>query len=227
MKKKEFVMFTGIIEECGTVTEVVRPPGTTRFSITAEKVLRGTKKGDSIAVNGVCVTVTCLSSDTFSFELSPETLEKTTLKQMQKGDRCNLERAVYAGQPLGGHFVTGHCDGTANILSVTAKGNSRVFKIKAERKLMKYIASKGSVAIDGVSLTPYDCTDLDFTVSVIPHTLEQTTLKDKKQGDSVNIELDILCKYLERLVDFALLAEEEKKKSKIDKEYLKKTGFLI
>jgi riboflavin synthase len=220
-------MFTGIIEECGTVTEVARPSGTTRFSISAEKVLRETKKGDSIAVNGVCITVTRLSANTFSFELSPETLEKTTLKHMQKGDRCNLERAIRAGEPFGGHFVTGHGDGTAHILSVTARGGSRVFKIKAERRLMKYIASKGSVAIDGVSLTPYDCTDSDFTVSVIPHTLEHTTLKDKKQGDVVNIEVDILCKYLERLVDCTLLAEEEKKKSKIDKEYLKKTGFLI
>ncbi|MBN1696671.1 MAG: riboflavin synthase [Spirochaetales bacterium] len=220
-------MFTGIIEECGTIKEIGGPPGAVGFTVAAVTVLKGTKKGDSIAVNGVCVTVNRLSPDSFSFALTPETMERTVFKQMKKGDRCNLERALRAGDPFGGHFVTGHCDGTAQIAAISARGDSRVFKIKADRRIMKYIASKGSVAVDGISLTPYDCTDTDFTVSVIPLTLEQTTLKDKKQGDMVNIEADILCKYLERLVDCTMLAEEEKKKSTIDKDYLKKTGFLI
>lgn len=217
-------MFTGIIKEIGTVTDITQITAGTRITCKADLVLKDIKQGDSIAVNGICLTVTYFSHGLFEADISPETLEKSNLKFLKAGDTCNLEPAIRAGEPFGGHFVTGHIDGTGKILTVTTKGNSQLIKVSAPEKLMKYIAPKGSVAIQGVSLTPFNCTDKTFDVSVIPHTLEKTTLKDIQRGAVVNIECDIISKYIEQLVHFR---KEEKKDGKINKQYLKDTGFLI
>lgn len=220
-------MFTGIIQEIGTVSSINTGSGSAEISVKAEKVLAGIKPGDSIAVNGVCITVTSFISSGFTAALSPETMQKTNFARLKAGDKCNLEKAITAGEAFGGHFLTGHIDGTGEISSSMIKGNSVVLKIKAPNRIMKYIASKGSVALDGVSLTPFDSTDHDFSVSIVPHTLENTILKNRKKGDSVNIECDILCKYIERLINVEKQAQEAGKKSKINREYLKETGFLI
>ncbi|MBN2444566.1 MAG: riboflavin synthase [Spirochaetales bacterium] len=219
-------MFTGIIEELGIVSDMNKTKSSTRIVITINKVAEKLKTGDSLAVNGICLTVTHHSSGSCEADISSETLEKSTLGLLKPGDPVNLERAVNAGEPLGGHFVTGHIDGTGKVLTVTKKGNSHLIKISSQRKLMKYIASKGSVAIDGISLTPFNCTEVTFDVAVIPHTYTNTTLKDKKPNSLVNIECDILSKYIDRLLEFKKLALEEKDESKIDTEYLKRTGFL-
>jgi len=220
-------MFTGIICEIGTISNINTSSGSAQISINAEKVLEDIKIGDSIAVNGVCVTVTAFTANKFSAILSSETMKKTYFAKLKAGDECNLEKAIIAGEAFGGHFVTGHIDGTGEITNNMLKGNSIILKIKAPYKIMKYIASKSSVALDGVSLTPFDSTDHDFSVSIIPHTFENTTLKNKKKGNLINIECDILCKYIERLINVEKHAQEAKKKRKIDREYLKETGFLI
>jgi riboflavin synthase len=220
-------MFTGIIEEIGTVSSLETSTDATRLILSIRKVSGKLKMGDSLAVNGICLTITRYSSTMCEADVSPETLAKTNLKGLKSGDICNLERAIRAGEPLGGHFVTGHIDGTGEILTVITKGNSYLIKISAPGKLMKYIASKGSVAVDGISLTPINCTDKTFDIAVIPHTYHHTTLYKRPAGSIVNIECDILCKYMERLMYFEADTAIEEKKGKIDRDFLKKTGFLI
>ena len=220
-------MFTGIIEEIGKVTTLQSSTDSTRIVLSIHKVSEKLSIGDSLAVNGACLTVTRHSDGICEADISPETMEKTNLKLLKSGDLCNLERAVRAGEPLGGHFVTGHIDGTGKILTITVKGNSYLIKISTAEKLMKYIASKGSVAVDGISLTPFDCTDHTFDIAVIPHTYNKTTLYTKQQGAVVNIECDILSKYMDRLLNFNDQTSMEKKESKVDTDFLKKTGFLI
>ena len=215
-------MFTGIVEEVGRVTSA--QPG--NLVIAASDVLQGMELGSSIAVNGVCVTVTSFTRESFNADLSPETVEKTKFSNAGAGDVCNLERAIRAGEPFGGHFVSGHVDGTGKVMAITQRGSSMLYKISAPRKLMRYIPSKGSVAVDGISLTPFDCTDDDFTVSIIPHTSKKTTLQFLSKGDVVNIECDIIGKYIERLIRHIELDNEEGKKSKIDKKFLEDSGFL-
>lgn len=219
-------MFTGIIKEVGTIKAINKTTAATHITCKADIVLKGMNIGDSLAVNGVCLTVTYCTYDIFEADISPETLEISNFKLLKAGDKCNLEPAIQAGEPFGGHFVTGHIDGTGKILTVTKKGNSQLIKIAAPGKLMKYIASKGSVAIEGVSLTPFNCTNSNFDVSVIPHTREETISKDMKPGVIVNIECDIISKYIEQLIDFRKLLLEQKE-NKIDKKYLKDAGFLI
>ncbi|MBN2533056.1 MAG: riboflavin synthase [Spirochaetales bacterium] len=219
-------MFTGIIKEIGTIAEISQTGTGTRIACKADIVLKEVKKGDSIAVNGVCLTVIYFSFELFEADVSPETMERSNLTLLKPGDKCNLEPALRAGEPFGGHFVMGHIDGTGKILTVMAKGNSHFIKISASGKLMKYIASKGSIAIDGVSLTPFNCTDKNFDVSVIPHTREKTTLNDIQPGALVNIECDIISKYIEQLIDFRKSEQDKKTDSKIDKKYLREKGFL-
>ncbi|WP_026486886.1 riboflavin synthase [Caldanaerobius polysaccharolyticus] len=207
-------MFTGIIEEIGVVKEISSGQNA-KISITCNKVLDSTSIGDSIAVNGVCLTVTQKTNDGFTADIMPETYNTTTLSFIKKGDRVNLERALSLTKKLGGHIVTGHVDGIGTIVNKINKSNAVIFKITLENQLLKYIARKGSVAVDGISLTVVEAGASYFTISTIPHTLKETTLSFKKIGDKVNIETDILAKYLERLTAF-----------KDTYEILKDCGFL-
>lgn len=190
-------MFTGIVEELGTVKGV--RPG--RLTIAAEAVLEGTRVSDSIAVNGACLTVAALGKGAFSVDVVPETLRRTNLGALRPGDPVNLERALAYGGRVGGHLVQGHVEDTARVLRVTPEGpNSIVMGFRAPRGLMRFIVEKGFVAVDGVSLTVVDCTREGFRVSLVPYTLAHTTLGRRRPGDLVNIETDILAKYAERLL---------------------------
>jgi len=189
-------MFTGIVEEVGTV-RVVRPGWLT---IAARKALEGTALGDSLSINGACLTITGLTADTFSVDLMPETLRRSNLGSLRSGDGINLERALPAGGRFGGHFVQGHVDGTGRVLSMVAEGEAVVMTVAASSDIMKYIVEKGFVAVDGVSLTVVGCDASSFAVSLVSFTRENTTLGLRRRGDLVNIEVDILAKYVERLL---------------------------
>lgn len=188
-------MFTGIVEEVG-VTREIRPG---RLIIGAHKVLDGTKQGDSIAVNGVCLTVTAVTSDTFSVDVMPETLRRTNLGRLHYGDAVNLERALIVGGRLGGHFVQGHVDDTGRVLAVTPEGEASLVKFSVPSRLMRYIVNKGFIAVDGVSLTVIEPDVFSFSVSLVDYTKKQTILSTRKPGDVVNLEVDIIAKYVERL----------------------------
>jgi riboflavin synthase, alpha subunit len=193
-------MFTGIVEEIGTVTAIQRGATSARLTILGKRVREGTQVGDSIAVSGVCLTVVELRGDHLSFDAVPETLNRSSLKSIRAGDSVNLERSLAAGQRLGGHFVQGHVDGVATLKSVQQQENARVLRVAPPGDLMRYIAPKGSVTLDGISLTVADVDAASFTVWIIPHTFENTTLQFRKTGDPLNIETDMLARYLERLL---------------------------
>ncbi|MFV9568717.1 riboflavin synthase [Thermoanaerobacter mathranii] len=207
-------MFTGIIEETGTVKNITH--GTfTKIVIKCSKVLEETKIGDSIAVNGVCLTVTNISDESFAADVMPETMRASNLKDLKIGSIVNLERALQVGRRMGGHIVTGHIDCVGKIIEKRQEKNAFIFKIAINEKFTKYIARKGSIAVDGISLTVVDDGYDYFTVSVIPHTMLKTTLGYKGVGDSVNIEVDILSKYVEKLIG-----------KKDIKDLLKENGFI-
>lgn len=187
-------MFTGIVEEVGIVKYASE-----KLIIEAKKVLEDTKVGDSIAVNGVCLTVISLDRGCFSVELMPETARRTNLGKLRYGDRVNLERAVPMGGRFGGHFVQGHVDDMGRVVSVRRENQAIIMKIAVPERLMPYIVDKGFIAVDGVSLTVIDPGDADFSVSLVGYTLEHTIMGQKRPGDMVNIEVDILGKYIERL----------------------------
>ncbi len=220
-------MFTGIIEEMGTVLRIERSGAFAGIRIQAVKVLEGTKAGDSIAVNGVCLTVTKRGSRDFTADVMPETLSRSTLGQLGPGSSVNLERAMAADGRFGGHIVSGHIDGTGTIEKITKEGNAVRYQIAAAPKVMRGIVEKGSVAIDGISLTVTMVKRECFEVSVIPHTLSETTLALKKQGAIVNLENDVIGKYVERLLCFG--GEEKTGKgspeSNITREFLLSAGF--
>lgn len=193
-------MFTGIIEEVGTV-ETVRRSGTTSFiRINAAKVLEGTNLGDSIAVNGVCLTVTDAGQNWFQADVMNETLSRSSLGGLRSGSSVNLERAMAANGRFGGHIVSGHIDGTGIVTAIENDGIAVWYTISADEPIMRYIVEKGSVAIDGISLTVARVTEGSFSVSIIPHTASQTILSQKKCGDIVNLENDIIAKYVEKLM---------------------------
>ena len=194
-------MFTGIVEEVGHVTSAMWHGESYRMAIRATKVLDGTKLGDSIAVEGVCLTVSSLSDDRFEVGLAPETLSRSTLGSLSIGDGVNLERSLTPDSRMGGHVVQGHIDGTGVIKQVTTEGDSVVLKIALERQLMRYVVSKGFVAVDGVSLTVIEADDEWFTLMLVAYTQDHVTLSRKQPGNAVNIEVDILAKYVERLVE--------------------------
>ena len=189
-------MFTGIIEEVGRVRQI----GGGVLSIDAQRVLEDVQLGDSICVNGICLTVTSFDARHFTADVMPETIRRTSLDGLKKGSPVNLERALTLQTRLGGHIVSGHIDGTGEVLSLKEEGNALLLKLAAAPALLRYIAEKGSVAIDGISLTVAAVGDSDFTVSLIPHTLQSTNLHTEKKGSRVNIETDILAKYVERLL---------------------------
>ena len=171
-----------------------------RLTIATQKILDGLKEGDSIAVNGACLTVVERTDHTFSVELSPETLRRTNLCLLKAGSGVNLERALALGDRLGGHIVQGHVDGTGKIASLTNEGGFIAARFTAPRRLARYIVEKGFIAVDGVSFTVVRLTSSSFTVAVIPYTYQNTVLGEKGPGDTVNLEVDILAKYVENLL---------------------------
>ena len=206
-------MFTGIVEEIGSV-RAARPG---QLTITAQKVLDDTRPGDSIAVNGVCLTVTELAPDYFSVDVMPETLQRTNLGALRSGDGVNLERPLAVGGRFGGHFVQGHVDGMGRVRSVTPQGGALVLKFEAIPEITRYVVEKGFIAVDGVSLTVVQCNSTSFGVSLVRYTLENTTLGVRRPGDTVNLEVDIIAKYVERLREGG---------TGITKEFLAEHGFL-
>ena len=218
-------MFTGIIEEIGIVRNIVKGSRSIKLTITAKKVLENTNLGDSIAVNGVCLTVTALGKDGFTADVMPESMSKTNMGKLKPGDRVNLERALTLSSRLGGHIVSGHIDGVGDIINMEKDDNAVRVTVTSVPKVMKYIVSEGSVALDGVSLTVAHLGDNDFTVSLIPHTAQVTTLLDKKVGDKLNIENDVVGKYVERLLNFSDKDKAVEKNSAISLKFLRENGF--
>lgn len=195
-------MFTGIIEEMGTVSSIAEGSLSAVITIQASKVLEGSQTGDSIAVNGVCLTVTSIHGSFFTADVMAETLRRSSLGSLSKGSHVNLERAMPMNGRFGGHIVSGHIDGTGTVVSKVKEDNAVWVKISAPQDILKYIVLKGSVAIDGTSLTVAGLDDSTFSVSVIPHTASETILLQKSTGDIVNLENDIIGKYIERLLSF-------------------------
>ena len=184
-------MFTGIIEELGTVGQMDRRPDSIKLTIHAHTVLEGTKLGDSIAVNGVCLTVTSMTDTAFTADVMHETMRRSSLRDIQSGSKVNLERAM-----LGGHIVSGHIDGTGHVARIANDGIARVITISIPKDMEPYIVEKGSIAIDGISLTVVAVGNSQFSVSIIPHTMANTTLIDKRPGSIVNLETDVIGKYV-------------------------------
>ena len=193
-------MFTGIVEEIGTIEKIIYASRSCMLTIRCRKVLEGTQVGDSIAVNGACLTVTELTATSFLCDVTPETMKRTAFSLFKAGTQVNLERALRLCDRLGGHIMLGHVDSTGKILSIYREENALNISVEAEARFEKYILEKGSVAIDGVSLTIAKKKGAAFTVSLIPHTGKMTGLLSKKTGDSVNLEYDYLGKYVEQFV---------------------------
>lgn len=215
-------MFTGIVEEVGTVREIRKGQKSSFIEIQAKTVLSDVHIGDSIAVNGVCLTVTEFSADSFRADVMNETLNRSSLGSLRSGSHVNLERAMPANGRFGGHIVSGHIDGTGVITDIRRDGISVWYTIGTTAAVMRYIVEKGSVAIDGISLTVAKVTDSSFSVSIIPHTAEQTVLSYKKTGDTVNLENDIIGKYVEKLMN---PQNSPKEPNGITMEFLAKNGF--
>ncbi|MBI5300089.1 MAG: riboflavin synthase [Deltaproteobacteria bacterium] len=216
-------MFTGIIEGTGHVKRVNKNDAGAQIEIAVDFNLEQTNVGESIAVNGCCLTVTSRLGNTFWADLSLETLEKTNLGDLKNDSPVNLERPLKMGERLGGHLVQGHVDGMALVEAVETVGEAKKVTLKVPDPLSRYLVEKGSVAVDGVSLTINECKKNLFSVMVIPHTQVKTTFQTLQVGDKVNLEVDIIGKYVEKLT--FLDSEEYQKKSKVTQEFLKKHGF--
>ncbi|MEC0232703.1 riboflavin synthase [Paenibacillus alba] len=223
-------MFTGIIEEIGHMRRIHSQGQAMVLTIGAKKVLSDVHLGDSISVNGVCLTVIAFDSESFSVDVMPETYRKTNLRKLQTGTRVNLERAMAANGRFGGHIVQGHVDATATILSRIPEENAVVYRFEPENThIFRYIIAGGSITIDGISLTVVDVNEREVAVSIIPHTLAQTVLNDKKAGDTINMECDVLGKYMERLLKFGPSDASEgssPKPSKLTASFLADNGFM-
>jgi riboflavin synthase len=207
-------MFTGIVEEIGVVKEA----SDDRLAVKARKVLEEIKVGDSIAVNGVCLTVVSLENHDFSVNVMPETLRRTNLGGLHYNNQVNLERALVVGGRLGGHFVSGHVDDTGEVMDVTSEETARIIRISTPAKLRPYIMNKGFITVDGVSLTVVGLDDSSFVVSLVAYTMEHTTLGGKRPGDIVNLEADVIAKYVEGL--------KEQKRQSLNLEFLGEYGFI-
>ncbi|GAF65380.1 riboflavin synthase subunit alpha [Bacillus sp. TS-2] len=216
-------MFTGIIEEKGKIEALQRNGNAMVMTIKASKVIVDVHLGDSISINGVCLTVVSFNHHHFSVDIMPETIYSTSLEGLKKGDEVNLERAMSANSRFGGHIVSGHVDGVGTILSKKREHNAVYFQISVKDSLSRYIIPKGSVAVDGISLTVFDVKDNIFTISIIPHTLQETILGSKQMGDIVNIECDIIGKYVERML--GIKQEETPSSSKFNQTFLEENGF--
>jgi len=218
-------MFTGIIEELGTLKNICHNKKSSVLVIEAEKVLQDTKIGDSIAVNGVCLTVRSMTSRTFETDVMAETMRRTNMVNLTPGGRLNLERALSLNTRLGGHIISGHIDGTGTIRSFEKEENAVWVTIDAEPEILRYIVEKGSIAIDGISLTVAFVNEDIFQISMIPHTGEMTGLLRKKPGDTVNLECDVIGKYVEKLLGIKE-GKQDRKRSSISLEFLENSGFL-
>ena len=223
-------MFTGLVEEMGKVVNISKKATGLGIMIKGDKVVEKAEIGDSIAVNGVCLTVTELSGNTFTADVMYETIERSGLKRITAGETVNLEKSLTLTTFLGGHLVMGDVDSEAEIISIVPKGIAKLYKFQLEekhRQNMKYVVEKGRVTIDGASLTVIDTDDdaATFSVSLIPHTLENITLGKKKVGDYVNIEADLFGKYVEKILKFNNAETEKKEKYGITMDFLQKNGF--
>lgn len=215
-------MFTGIIEEIGIVKEFSTNGENALVTVECQKILEDVKIGDSVAIDGVCQTVTSISKNSFSAQISSQTLKVTNFINLKAGDKVNLERALTLSTRVGGHLVSGHIDGLAKVKNIQRQSDFYNLKFELEKGLLKYLAKKGSIAINGVSLTLADVVSNEFYVAVIPHTFENTNLKRLKIGDFVNIETDILAKYVENF----LSTGNNGNKDRVDENFLKENGFF-
>ncbi|MDR0138532.1 riboflavin synthase [Metabacillus idriensis] len=213
-------MFTGIIEEIGTIASMQGTENAIEMTIHAEKITDDVNLGDSISVNGVCLTVTAYTAGSFTVDVMPETVKATSLNSLVPGSSVNLERAMSANGRFGGHFVTGHVDGTGVIIRKKPSANAVYYEIKVSKEITSSLVMKGSIAIDGISLTIFGLEDEKVTVSIIPHTLSETVLGGKKAGDTVNIECDMLGKYVKKFV-----MQSDSKSSSLTPDFLKENGF--
>jgi len=219
-------MFTGIVEEIGTIKSIKMGAHSAVLAIEADKILTDISLGDSIAVNGVCLTVISYNKTGFEADVMHETLNRSSLGKLKNGSKVNLERAMIANGRFGGHIVSGHVDGIGTIAEVTKDDNAVWYRISTEPSVLKYIVEKGSITIDGISLTVAGVSEFDFSVSIIPHTASVTILGMKKSGDIVNLENDIIGKYVEKLLSLNDNTDNNvKKKSSITKEFLLENGF--
>lgn len=216
-------MFTGLVEEIGTIQSVIKGAKSASIVIKAKKVLENVRLGDSISTNGVCLTVTAFSSDSFQVDVMAETMRLSNLNNLSPGSKINLERALMLGDRLGGHLVSGHIDGVGIITDFQREDNAIWVSIAAPSNILKYVIHKGSIAIDGISLTVAYVDSEIFKVSIIPHTKDETTLLGKNIGDNVNLEGDMIGKYIERFLSFK---EETPSKPTVDMEFLSKHGFV-
>ncbi len=221
-------MFTGIIEEVGRLAKVNKKSQAMVLTIEASKILEDIHLGDSISVNGVCLTVIAYQSNTFTVDVMPETFRQTSLKRLSAGSKVNLERAMSGSGRFGGHYVQGHVDTTGMIRSIQQEENAVVYSFEpADAGIMRYMIPRGSVTLDGISLTVVTVSENGFSVSIIPHTLAQTILQEKKVGDSVNIEADLLGKYVDHLLNYPKpLPGTQDKAGRISEGFLAEHGFV-
>ncbi|KPH75158.1 riboflavin synthase [Oceanobacillus caeni] len=217
-------MFTGIIEEIGTVKKIQKVSDqAVTMTISSSKILEDVGLGDSISVNGICLTVTHFTSDYFEVDAMPETIKATSLNSLKKGSSVNLERAMAANGRFGGHFVSGHIDATGKIVKKKKEQNAIYYDIEIPNDLTKYILPKGSITVDGTSLTIFGIQKSIFTISLIPHTAKETILGEKEEGDIVNIECDMLAKYVQKMLQND---DHEQKVNRISKDFLQQNGFM-
>ena len=217
-------MFTGIVEEMGTIAGIQKGAKSAVLTIQAEKVFSDIHIGDSIALNGVCLTVTSFNGNTYTADVMNETLRRSSLGSLTIGSKVNLERAMAANGRFGGHIVSGHIDGIGTVSAIRQDDIAVWYTISASPSILRYIIEKGSIAIDGISLTVATVTDIDFSVSIIPHTAAQTTLSRRKSGDIVNLENDVIGKYVEKLLQPAVTTPKTEASS-ITMDFIEKYGF--
>jgi riboflavin synthase len=217
-------LFTGLIQDVGKIQAMEPRGGGVRLRISTRLDPGSVKIGDSISVDGVCLTVVEAGGTNFTVEASPETLRRTTLSGARRGQRVNLETALRVSDLLGGHLVAGHVDGTGEIMEIAPEGNSWRYRFRVPREIGRYLVEKGSISVDGISLTVAECTDRGFAVSVIPHTAQTTTLGEKKAGDRVNLENDLIAKYVEKFLRPG--EEQDRKSSALEASFLAKHGFM-
>ncbi|MEH7111203.1 riboflavin synthase [Neobacillus niacini] len=218
-------MFTGIIEELGVVGNIQRTGTSFVLTIKANKILDDIHLGDSISVNGVCLTVTSFSNKQFTVDVMPETVKASSLSALKRGSKVNLERAMAAGGRFGGHFVSGHIDGTGLILSKKELENAIYYEIEAPVDILRYVIVRGSITVDGTSLTVFGITDETFTLSLIPHTLSESIIGLKDPGDIVNLECDMIGKYVGHFLSAGSTNVSNKKASSISAQFLEENGF--